>query len=506
MEKNFNDSRNKGKRARGMMSALAISLGVGLSASSGAPVFGQEIGQVGQATQVKMTENAKPSLSDSLASPAELSRAFISVAKSVKPAVVNINIVERAKKPAMGDSDGFPPFGPGLGLPGFGQKDQPRAKRGTGSGVIISPDGYILTNNHVAGEADEIKVKMADGRELKAKRIGTDPETDLALVKVEAQNLPFATLGDSSKLEQGEWVIALGSPFGLEQTMTAGIVSATGRQLGGTYDNYIQTDASINPGNSGGPLVNMNGEVVGINTMIYSRSGGSEGIGFSIPSNLAKKVEAQLLKNGRVSRGYLGVSLQTITPAVAKSVGYEGAEGALVGDLTERSPAAKAGLLSGDVIVEFDGKPVRSSKQLTEIVGDTPVGKTVKLKYVRDGRAQVTSITLAERPGQNVAENNEPNAEDAGKLGLSYSTVTSERATELKLKINSGALVEQAQPDGPAYEAGIRRGDVIHRVNRTQITTAQALTSALNALKNEQEIVFQIERGGQLTFITARLD
>jgi serine protease Do len=446
-----------------------------------------------------MAEKASRPLSETLASPSELSRSFVSVAKMVKPAVVNINIVEKVKRPAADDFDGMPPFGPG-----DGPKDAPRAKRGTGSGVVISADGYILTNNHVAGDADEIKVKLADGREFKARRVGTDSETDLALVKIDAQNLPFATLGDSSKLEQGEWVIALGSPFGLEQTMTAGIVSATGRELGGTYDNYIQTDASINPGNSGGPLVNMNGEVVGINTMIFSRSGGSEGIGFSIPSNLAKKVEAQLAKNGRVSRGYLGVSLQTISPAVAKSVGYEGAEGALVGDLTDGSPAGKAGLRSGDVIIEFDGKPVQTSKQLTEIVGDTPVGKTVKLKFVRDGRPQAASITLTERPGKAVAANTEAPSEDGGKLGLSYSTVPA--AGDKKLKINSGAVVDTVQADGPAFEAGIRRGDVVHRVNRTPVTTAQALTAALKSLKNEKEVVFQIERGGQLSFITVPLD
>ncbi|MGH9935236.1 MAG: S1C family serine protease, partial [Blastocatellia bacterium] len=298
---------------------------------------------------------------------------------------------------------GFPPF----------SQIEPRVKRGTGSGVIISADGYILTNNHVAGGADEIKVKLSDGRELKARRVGSDPETDLALIKVDEQNLPFAALGDSSKLEQGEWVIALGSPFGLEQTMTAGIVSAIGRQLGGAYDNYIQTDASINPGNSGGPLLNMNGEVVGINTMIYSRSGGSEGIGFSIPSNLAKKVQEQLLTNGRVSRGYLGVSLQPVSPTTANSSGPEGAVagaviGAMVGELTDGGPASRSGLRAGDVVVEFDGKPVKSPKQLTEIVADTPVGKNVKLKYIRDGRAQMTSITLAERPGRGVAENKKP--------------------------------------------------------------------------------------------------
>ena len=276
--------------------------------------------------------------------------------------------------------------------------------------MIVSKDGYILTNNHVASAANELTVKLADGRELRARRIGADPRTDLALIKVEVQNLPYATLGDSSKLEQGEWVIALGSPFGLEQTMTAGIVSATGRKFGGPYDNYIQTDASINPGNSGGPLVNMNGEVIGINTSIYSRSGGSEGVGFSIPSNMAKKVKEQLLgnagayarastganagSNAPVSRGYLGVSLRD--PQTAGS-------GAVVADLINGSPASTAGLRGGDLIIEFDGRPVKSPNQLAEIVANTPAGRTVKLKFVRNGQAQTASITLAGRPGRRAA-------------------------------------------------------------------------------------------------------
>jgi len=378
MENRFNDSTKRASRARMLTSALAFSLGLGLFAPGNALVFGQQ-------PQTMVAETPKPA---QLASPAELSRTFINVAKRVKPAVVHINI--------MAGGSGQSPSGP--------------ARRGTGSGVIISPDGYILTNNHVAGAADDIRVKLSDGREFKARRIGVDSETDLAVVKVEAQNLPFARLGDSSKLEQGEWVVALGSPFGLDQTMTAGIVSAIGRQLGGTYDNYIQTDASISPGNSGGPLVNMNGEVVGINTMIYTRSGGSEGIGFSIPSNMAKKVQEQLLTSGRVSRGYLGVNLQPMAPTTAIPSGPEGASagavaGAMVGDLNADGPAARSGLRNGDVIVEFDGKPVKSPKQLTEIVADTPVGKTVKMKFVREGRAQTTSITLAERPGRVATEN-----------------------------------------------------------------------------------------------------
>jgi serine protease Do len=415
MENRFNDSIKRAPGGRILTSALALSLGLGLFTSGGSAVFGQQApedsivsGQRAPEDSIASGQQAPkdkaPETPASLPSPAELSRAFISVAKRVKPAVVQINIVAGAKQQASADepkksTPSDPPSDKSSGRPlNLVQQQSPYAKRGTGSGVIVSPDGYILTNNHVAGPATEIRVRLYDGREFKARRIGVDAETDLALVKIDAQNLPYATLGDSSKLEQGEWVIALGSPFGLEQTMTAGIVSATGRQFGGTYDNYIQTDASINPGNSGGPLINMNGEVIGINTMIYSRSGGSEGIGFSVPSNTAKKVKEQLLRNGRVSRGYLGVSLQDL---------QTDGSGAQVADVSQEGPASRAGLRNGDRIVEFDGKPVKSTKQLTELIADTPAGKTVKLKFVREGSEQSASITPAERPGRSVANSQE---------------------------------------------------------------------------------------------------
>src|SRR5262245_36237466 len=354
MENLFNDSTKRARLAR-RLPALALSLGLGLFA----PVFGQ------QAQQIRKSEATDPTQT---ASPSGISRTFVDAAKRIKPAVVHIKVGTRGA---------------------------------TGSGVIVSSDGYILTNNHVASAANELSVKLADGRELRARRIGVDPRTDLALIKVEAQDLPYAKLGDSSKLEQGEWVIAIGSPFGLEQTMTAGIVSAIGRKFNGPYDNYIQTDASINPGNSGGALVNMNGEVIGINTSILPKGGGSEGVGFAIPSNLARSVKDQLLgnsgayaganarANAPVSRGYLGVSVQDQQTA-------EG--GAVVAELTNGSPASAAGLRGGDVIVEFDGKPVGSSQQLAEIIASTPVGRTVKLKFVRNGQAQTASVTLAERP------------------------------------------------------------------------------------------------------------
>lgn len=440
-----------------------------------------------------------------LPSPADLSRTFISVAKQVKPAVVNIDVVEKVNVRAtrgqmMPQIPGFPPFGGGQGEPG--------KKRGTGSGVIVSADGYILTNNHVAGGATEIQVKLSDGSEYKAKLIGTDPETDLAVIKIEGNSFSYAKLGDSGRLEQGEWVIALGSPFGLEQTMTAGIISATGRDLrNGPYDNYIQTDASINPGNSGGPLVNMQGEVVGINTMIFSRSGGSEGIGFAVPSNLGQKVYNQLVKNGKVSRGYLGLSLQNATPSIAKSLGYEGVTGALVGDVTKDGPAAKSDLRSGDMIVEFDGKKVTSAKQLTELVADTATGKAVQVKYLRDGRVQNTTIQIGERPsGKQIAERELNENSQGTKLGISVGTVTPEIAAELKLKVKSGVVIQSVQPDGPAADAGLQPGDVIHQINRTPVTSAETLTSALRGLQNAKEVVLQVERNGQLSFITVSFE
>ncbi|MFN7928328.1 MAG: DegQ family serine endoprotease [Blastocatellia bacterium] len=440
-----------------------------------------------------------------LPSPADLSRTFISVAKQVKPAVVNIDVVEKpavqtSQRQAVPQIPGFPPFG-------FGQQ-APRKQRGTGSGVIVSPDGYILTNNHVAGDASEINVKLADGSEHKAKLIGNDPETDLAVIKIDGSSFPYAKLGDSSRLEQGEWVIALGSPFGLEQTMTAGIVSATARDLrSGPYDNYIQTDASINPGNSGGPLVNMQGEVIGINTMIFSRSGGSEGIGFAIPASLGQKVYSQLVKNGKVSRGYLGLNLQNATPTLAKSLGYEGITGALIGDVAKDGPAVKAGLQSGDLIVEFDSKKVTSAKQLTEMVADTASGKSVQLKYLRDGRTQTATIQIGERPSRNQTAARVLNDDSQGlKLGVSVGNVTPEIAAQLKLKVNSGAVIQSVQPGSAAAEAGLQEGDVIHRVNRTTVTSVESLTSALRSLKGEKEVVLQIERNGQLNFVTVSFE
>jgi serine protease Do len=295
--------------------------------------------------------------------------------------------------------------------------------------------------------------------------------------------------------------------------MTAGIVSATGRDLGvpgGQFTNFIQTDASINPGNSGGPLVNMEGEVVGINTLIFSETGTSAGVGFAIPSTLATKIYAQLIKSGKVTRGYLGVYLQAVSPALARTVGYNGTDGAIVGDLSrEDSPAARAGLRSGDVIIEFDGKRVTSPKQLTEVVADTPVGKTSEVKYVRDGHVETATIKLGERPGK-VGEDEQPGnvdpEENVGKFGVSVSNLTVQLARELKLKVSTGVVIQNIQPDSPAAEAGLQRGDVIHRVNRTPIANRQDFFKAMSLVKGDHDITLQVERNGQLQFVTVTLD
>jgi serine protease Do len=457
---------------------------------------------------IEFEQRASAQQQQPLPSPAELSRTFVGVAKQVKPAVVNIDVVEKAQRQnSIQLPEGFPQ------IPGFGDA-QPRRQRGTGSGVIISPDGYILTNNHVAGDAQQITVKLADGREFRAKRIGTDKETDIALIKIDATNLPYAKLGDSDKLEQGEWVLALGSPFGLQQTMTAGIVSATGRDLGvqgGQFTSFIQTDASINPGNSGGPLVNMQGEVVGINAIIYSRSGANEGIGFAIPSNLVNKVYAQLLKSGKVTRAYLGLYPAEVTPSIARNARFNGEGGALVNDLSkDDSPAARAGLRSGDIIVEVDGKKISSPKQLVETVADLPVGRTIDMKYIRDGRLETTKVTLGERPPADAEaqpdNGNDDEGENPGKLGVSITNLTPDMVRQLKMRIASGVVVANVQPDSPAADAGLQRGDVIHRVNQTQVTNRQDFMQAVAALHGNKDVVLQVERGGRLFFATLTLE
>lgn len=440
---------------------------------------------------------------EQVVSPGILSNTFRQIAKSLKPTVVNISVVQKAKANGGEKIPGFDFEMPGSNAP----------RRGTGSGFVVTSDGYILTNNHVVTKADNIEVKFPDGHKYKAKVVGTDPETDIAVVKIDANNLSPASLGDSDSMEQGDWVVAIGSPFGLEQTITAGIVSAKGRNVGGgTYNNFIQTDASINPGNSGGPLVNMKGEVIGINTMIFSENGGNQGIGFAIPSNQVRTIYNQLVAGGKVTRGYLGVIITEITPENAKGLGLTVSEGALVNDVQPDGPAAKAGIQSGDVIVSFDGKSVKGSRELTNIVAETPVGKKTDLKLIRDGKPQTLTIQTTERKSDvsndsllGQGEKNNLSEEASGKLGISASTLNEQQAASLKIK--SGVVIEQVVPGGAASEVGLQRGDVIHRINRQTVNSMADLVNGLKSVQSGDTVILQVERKGQsLIFVNITID
>jgi serine protease Do len=424
----------------------------------------------------------------------------VEIARAVKPAVVNVSTRNTREK---ADGDELLRDLPGRGLPGREApgRNPRRGVRGLGSGFVINADGYVLTNNHVVADATEIRVKFADGREVSGKVVGGDAKTDLALLKVEATGLPVIPLGDSAKLEVGEPVMAVGNPFGLEQTVTTGIVSATGRSIGaGPYDDFIQTDASINPGNSGGPLVNARGEVIGVNTAIASGNGGSVGIGFAIPTNLVKPIVAQLAESGRVTRAWLGVSIQPITKELAASFGLPDTSGALVSGVMDGSPAARAGLQQGDVIAKYAGRPVARGTDLPRAVAETPVGREVPLEVVRDGKRLTIAVKVArlEEDGPKVAA-----AETAGaKLGIAARALTPEQARALDLPAGRGVLVERVEDGSRAQTAGIEAGDVIVEVNRTPVTSVETLRTALAKHPAGTPVLVLVQREGQSLYLT----
>ncbi len=422
---------------------------------------------------------------------------FSALAEAVRPGVVNIQVVKTVKKiehnmpyfhgNPFGEKD---PFGDFFGR-FFGDNSPDRfQQQGVGSGVVISPEGYILTNNHVVQDAEQIKVKLTNGKEYNAKVVGRDPKTDLALVRIEgAPDLHPLKLGDSDDLKVGSWVVAVGSPFGLEQTITAGIVSAKGRVIGsGPYDNFIQTDASINPGNSGGPLINMKGEVVGINTAIIASG---KGIGFAIPINMAKEVVPQLEQKGHVTRGYLGVMIQEVTPELAKSFALKEKKGALVSQVNPGAPAEKAGIEQGDVIVEFDGKEISSSKDLPRIVASTPVGKAVTVQILREGKLIERQVKVGE-----MEERSETAAVPVRKsLGVTVQNITPEIAKGLGLKKETGVVVTRVDPGSPASDAGIRTGDVIQEIDRKPVKNVDDFTRKLEKTKEKDTVLLLIRRG-----------
>ena len=430
---------------------------------------------------------------------------WVRLSKEAKPAVVNVSTKLNAEAPTRPEPRGRPERPDERSFEDFFKRffdeTQRRPVRAAGSGFVLNSNGFIVTNNHVVENASDIQVKLGDGRELPAKVVGRDAKTDLALLKVDATGLPVIPLGDSTALQVGEPVMAIGNPFGLEQTVTTGIVSATGRVIGsGPYDNFIQTDASINPGNSGGPLINARGEVIGINTAIFSRGGGSVGIGFAVPSSLAKTVITQLADHGTVERGWLGVSIQPLTKELAASFKRGDTTGALVSAVMEGSPADKAGVKAGDVIVEFNGKKIPKATDLPGLVADVPVGKDVPMVVVREGKEQRLNAHIAKLEDESHA-NAAAETDGKGKLGLSVQPVTPPVARELGLKVKEGVLVRDVVEGGRAAEAGIRAGDVIVEVDRRPVRTVEDFKARLDKLANDAPVVMLVNRDGQTMYL-----
>jgi serine protease Do len=465
----------------------------------------------GSSYDTALAETARLWQEQTVPATADISRGleiFMALAERLSPAVVNISTVQKPTKRGERVFRGFrspfqerEPFKPDPFREFFERffgETPPQGRQSLGSGFIIQAQGLILTNNHVIEEADKIKVVLHDEREFEARVIGRDAKTDLALIQVQtAVQLPTVPLGDSDKLRIGEWVMAIGNPFGLSHTVTAGIVSAKGRVIGaGQYDNFIQTDASINPGNSGGPLFNTRGEVVGINTAIVA---GGTGIGFAIPVNLAKELLPQLHAKGKVTRGWLGVMIQKVTPALAQSFNLPQPTGALVADVMADSPAAKGGLQRGDVITRFDGTAIHDMHELPRVVANTPVGKQAKVELLRQGQTKTLTVTIAElkEEATTVA------SATATQLGMEVQDVTSELVQSLGLRTTEGVLVETVEEDGPAAAAGIRAGDVIIEVNRQRIRNTHDYSEALRKSLNAA-LLLLISRGDSTLYVALK--
>jgi serine protease Do len=431
---------------------------------------------------------------------------FASLVEHYGAAVVNVAVVGKSQPvvdiPGMQPNDPLYEFFRRFGQPGRGGTPQPA--RGEGSGFIVSADGYILTNAHVVENAEEVTVKMTDRREYTAKVVGSDPSTDVAVLKIDAKNLPTVKLGDPSKLRPGEWVIAIGSPFGFENSVTAGIVSATSRSFPGSsnYAPFIQTDVAVNPGNSGGPLFNLNGEVVGINSQIYSRNGGYMGLSFAIPIDVANNVHQQLVSTGRVTRSRIGVSIQDVNAQLAESFGLDRPRGALVGMVEEDGPGAKAGIKAGDVILKVDGTEIDTSAQLPGIIAGKKPGSSVDIEVWRDGgtkRLTAKPVEIVDK-GTKVANRDDAQADEAAKLGLAVRPLQQEEKRQAE---TSGDLVVE-NATGPAAAAGVQRGDIILGVNGKPVKTIEDLRSAAKKTKGKI-VALLIERDDAQIFVPVRV-
>ncbi|MBM3833628.1 MAG: DegQ family serine endoprotease [Verrucomicrobia bacterium] len=461
-----------------------------------------EAQEAAKAPSVRLISNDAPIKRDG-----RFATSFAPVVKKVAPSVVKVFTTTKAKQTGFSQVNPFDdPFFRRFFGDDFGGERSQRGLRipkqhGLGSGVIVTQDGYILTNNHVVENADEVKVAATDGREFTAKVVGKDPKTDIAVLKIDAKDLPYLQVTDSDKIEVGDLVLAVGNPFGIGQTVTMGMVSATSRgaNVGLDYEDFIQTDAAINPGNSGGALVDTEGRLVGINTAILSRTGGNQGIGFAVPINLAKSVMESLVEHGRVIRGFLGVRLQDVSPGLAKEFNLDESTGALIADVTEKSPAEKAGLQTGDVITEFKGKPVRDSRHLKLQVGQTAPGEKVPLKVLRDGKTKSFEVTLKELPQTELASKTDENEArtDESLRGVTVGDIDDAARRQLSLPRDlKGALVMKVDEDSAAYEAGLRQGDVIIEINRKRVQNAEQAVELSDKIKDKTILLRVWGRGG----------
>jgi len=478
---------------KGAALVALVSLVVGLGISGSLDWLSPSRALIGESAPEGRTGNALPD--------------FVALAKRMKPVVVNISTTQVSE--SRGQQEFGSPFGDDDPFNDFWRRffggpmpRGPQRQRSLGSGFIIDAEGFILTNNHVVENAQKIVVKLSDDQEYEAKVVGRDAKTDIAIIKINAKAaLTAASLGDSDHLDVGEWVVAIGNPFGLDSTVTSGIVSAKGRHIGqGPYDNFIQTDASINPGNSGGPLINLRGEVIGINTAIFSRTGGNMGIGFAIPINLAKEVLPQLRGKGKVTRGYLGVLIQKVTPEIAESLGMDHGYGALVANVSKDGPADKAGVKVGDVIVEFDGKEVKDSGDLPIIVARTAVDKKIRMKVLRDKKEVMLNVAVGELKDEEVVAS----APEKGELGMTVQRLTPQLAENLGLDKTDGVVVTAVEPGSAADEAGIRRGDVIVEVDRKPVRGVEEYRKAIADSRKGRGVLFLVRRGESTLFLALK--
>ncbi len=435
----------------------------------------------------------------------ESGKAFSEIVRAVSPAVVNISTTKVVRSDTGPNSeepffDLFSPFHE-FGMP------KKWKERSLGSGVIVSPDGYIVTNNHVVEKADEIKVTLLDNRTLKGSLVGADPKTDVAIIKIAANDLPTLAWGDSDRLQVGEFVLAIGSPYGLSHTVTMGIISAVGRANVGIadYEDFIQTDAAINPGNSGGPLVNIKGELIGINTAIFSRTGGYQGIGFAVPSNMVRLVMDQLIRNGKVTRGWIGVSIQELTPELAQEFGLTRSKGALVSDVVKDSPAGRAGIVRGDIILGLNGKEIRDVSSLRNMVAQSRAGSEIMLRLLRSGKEFTVKVTIAELPREvaGVQPDRLPHDTEARVLtGLTVMDLSREIVRQLGFdKDEKGVVVVRVEPGSPADDAEIKKGDIIKEINKKEIYNLEGFNRIATNIRRNESVLLFVNRGGKKFYV-----